>query len=116
VFANLVDDFLDRVCKEHSLSVIRNWRKWGYGLKMTPIKVKITSWEITRKAKYRAMTARSKREWVMAPWYFESQRMMMGRKNPKSADTAGGSTPEMKVKVPGDEFCQELRKGTNAVS
>ena len=28
--------------------------------------------------------------------------MMMGKKKPKKAETAGGSTPEMKVKVAGD--------------
>ncbi len=115
VLTNLFDDFLDGVYAQHVRQFIPIHCHCDL-LKMTPIKVKITSWEITKKAKYRAMTARSKRECVMAPWYFDSQRMMMGRKKPKRADTAGGNTPERKSKVPGEELCQEARKGTKAVN
>lgn len=38
--------------------------------------------------------------------------MMIGRTKPKSADTAGGRTPEMKVKVAGDDWDHDSRKGT----
>jgi hypothetical protein len=41
--------------------------------------------------------------------------MTMGRKKPKSADTAGGKTPEMNVKEPGEAFDQLWRKGTKDV-
>lgn len=41
--------------------------------------------------------------------------MMIGRKNPKMAETAGGRTPETKVKVPGEAFDQDWRKGTKVV-
>jgi hypothetical protein len=37
---------------------------------------------------------------------------MMGKKKPKKADTAGGSTPEMKLKETGEERDQFSRKGT----
>ena len=83
---------------------------------MTPISVKMISCEMTKNAKYLAMTARSSRECVVAPWYCDSQRIMMGRKNPKTAETAGGSTPEMNVNVPGEASDQDSRKGTKVVS
>jgi len=35
--------------------------------------------------------------------YLESQRIMIGKKKPKKADTAGGSIPEIKLKEPGDD-------------
>lgn len=41
---------------------------------------------------------------------------MMGKKKPKAAETAGGSTPEMKVNVAGDSSDQFWRKGTKVVS
>lgn len=62
------------------------------------MRVNIISCEITKNAKYRATTARSKRDCVKAPWYREIQRIMIGKKKPKNADTAGGSTPETMVK------------------
>jgi len=37
---------------------------------------------------------------------------MMGKKKPKMADTAGGNTPEMKLKEPGEDCCQFWRNGT----
>lgn len=42
-------------------------REETHALKMTPINVKMMSCEMTRNAKYRAMTARSNRECVNAP-------------------------------------------------
>ena len=69
-----------------------------------------------RKAKYRATTARSMREWVYAPMYFVNLRMMIGKAHPNSAETAGGSTPERKVNDAGEVTDQDRRKGTNAVS
>ena len=36
-------------------------------LNRTPIKVKMTNWEMIKKAKYRATTARSRLEYVVAP-------------------------------------------------
>ena len=41
-----------------------------------------------------------------------SQRMMMGRKNPKKPETAGGRTPEMKANEAGDARAHCSRKGT----
>jgi hypothetical protein len=67
------------------------------------MRVNMTNCEITKKAKYRATTARSKREWVKAPWYLEIKRIRIGKKKPKSADTAGGSTPEIKLKEAGED-------------
>ena len=67
------------------------------------MRVNMANCEMTKNAKYRATTARSKRDCVKAPWYLESQRIMMGRKNPKNADTAGGSTPEIKLKEVGED-------------
>jgi hypothetical protein len=72
-------------------------------LKPTPMRVNMMSCEITKNAKYRATTARSKRDWVKAPWYRESQRIMTGKKKPKIADTAGGSTPDTKLKETGED-------------
>ena len=48
--------------------------------------------------------------------YCESQRITIGKKNPKTAETAGGRTPEMKVNVPGEASDQVSRKGTKVVS
>jgi hypothetical protein len=33
----------------------------------------------------------------------EIERIMMGKKKPKNADTAGGSTPETKLKEAGED-------------
>lgn len=85
-------------------------------LNTTPIRVKMISCEMTKNAKYRAMTARSSRECVRAPWYCDNHRITMGKKKPNSAETAGGSTPEMNVKDPGDESDQSCRKGTKVVN
>ena len=87
-----------------------------HSLKMTPISVKMINWEMTKKAKYRATTARSIREYVYAPMYLVSRRMMIGSAHPKSADTAGGSTPDTNVNVPEDSSDHFSRKGTYAVS
>ena len=48
--------------------------------------------------------------------YCESQRITIGKKNPKTAETAGGRTPEIKVNVPGEASDQVSRKGTKVVS
>ena len=40
----------------------------------------------------------------------------MGKKNPKNAETAGGRTPEINVKVPGDALDHDCKKGTKEVS
>ena len=40
----------------------------------------------------------------------------MGKKKPKKAETAGGSTPEIMVNVPGDAEDQDCRNGTKEVS
>jgi hypothetical protein len=69
---------------------------------MTPIKVKMTNCDITKKAKYRATTARSSRDCVKAPIYFDSHLIVIGRKNPKTAETAGGRTPDAIAKEPGE--------------
>ena len=61
------------------------------------------------------MTARSSRDCVCAPWYCDSHRITIGRKNPNRADTAGGSTPEMKVNEPGDASDHSCRNGTKDV-
>jgi hypothetical protein len=42
-----------------------------HSLKITPINVKMKSCEIIKNAKYRATTARSSLERVIAPWYFD---------------------------------------------
>lgn len=52
------------------------------------------------------------REWVFAPINLVNLRMMIGRAQPKSADTAGGSTPDTKVNDPGDASDQDCKKGT----
>ena len=62
------------------------------------------------------MTARSRRECVYAPMNLVSLRMMMGSAQPNSADTAGGSTPEMIAKDPEDCLDHVSRNGTKAVS
>lgn len=49
-------------------------------LKMTPMSVKMMSCETTKKAKYRAITARSSREWVRAPMYWIEQLSIIGSK------------------------------------
>lgn len=41
-----------------------------------------------------------------------SQRMMIGRKNPKNPETAGGRTPEIKANEAGDAWAHCLKKGT----
>ena len=41
--------------------------------------------------------------------------MMIGRKKPNRAETAGGSTPEMKVNEPGDASDHSCKNGTNDV-
>ena len=79
---------------------------------MTPIKVKMTNWEMTKNAKYLATTDRSSLECVVAPMYWDNHRMMMGKKNPKIPDTVGGNTPEMKANENGDELDHDSRKGT----
>ena len=56
------------------------------------------------------------RECVYAPMYFVSLRMMIGRAQPNSDETAGGSTPDRNVNDPGEASDQLSRKGTNAVS
>ncbi len=83
-----------------------------HSLKPTPISVNMTNCEITKNAKYRATTARSKRDCVKAPWYSEIQRIIMGKTKPKSADTAGGSTPEIRLKETGEDWDQCWRNGT----
>ena len=90
---------------------ISHWNNW-HELKPTPIRVNMISCEITKNAKYRATTARSKRDCVKAPWYLEIQRIMMGRTKPKSADTAGGSTPETTSKEEREDWDQFSRNGT----
>jgi hypothetical protein len=67
------------------------------------MRVNMINCEIIKNAKYRATTARSKRDRVKAPWYLEIQRIMMGKKKPKNADTAGGSTPEIKLNEAGED-------------
>jgi hypothetical protein len=67
------------------------------------MRVNTANCEITKNAKYRATTARSKRDCVKAPWYLEIQRIMMGKKKPKNADTAGGSTPEIRLNEAGED-------------
>ena len=52
------------------------------------------------------------RECVCAPMNLVSLRMMIGSAQPNSAETAGGSTPEMKVKMPGDDSDHDSRNGT----
>jgi hypothetical protein len=42
--------------------------------------------------------------------------MIIGRKNPNSPETAGGSTPEMKENDFGDALAHVCRKGTYARS
>lgn len=42
--------------------------------------------------------------------------MTIGRKKPKSAETAGGRTPEMNVNEPGEACCHSERNPTNDVS
>jgi hypothetical protein len=56
----------------------------------TPIKVKKNNCETIKKKKYLAMTARSSLECVVAPWYFDSQRMMKGSARLKTPMTTGG--------------------------
>ena len=43
-------------------------------------------------------------------------RIMMGKKNPKSAETVGGSTPDTKLNESELSSCHFSRKGTQAVS
>jgi hypothetical protein len=63
---DLFNYFCYRVCNQHQdqrphTGVIQ------HALKTTPITVKMISCEITKNAKYRARTARSKRDCVKAP-------------------------------------------------
>ncbi len=74
------------------------------------------NWEMIRKAKYLATTARSSRECVKAPMYCESQRIMIGRKKPKIAETAGGKIPEIMENVCGEEVFHSSKKSTYAVN
>lgn len=64
VITNFTDDLLYGVCKsKNTSSVARSTPAPPYhSLKMTPIKVKMISCEMTKNAKYRAITARSRRE------------------------------------------------------
>ena len=41
---------------------------------------------------------------------------MMGKKNPKSADTVGGRTPDTKLNESELSSCHFSRKGTHAVN
>jgi len=66
---------------------------------MAPNKEKVKKLEMIKNAKYRAMTARSRRDRVIAPWYLVNRRMMIGKRNPNSAEMVGGSTPETMEKV-----------------
>src|SRR5579863_1689695 len=97
VLPNLFNNFRYRVCGQHQHLLPRTGKN-QHILKTTPMTVNMISCEITKNAKYRARTARSKRDCVKAPWYRESQRIMRGKKNPKKAETAGGSTPETMLK------------------
>lgn len=63
----------------------------------------MTKLEMIMKKKYRAVTARSRRERVGAPWYLEILRMMIGRRKPKSAETTDGRIPETM-----ENFVQDL--------
>lgn len=128
-FCQSVRWFLERNLRTE-INRRRRFIRKSHQLKMTPISVKMTSWLITRNVKYRAMTARSSLEWVKAPMYYVisqlldgqsrsanrltwvNQRMMIGRKNPKRPETAGGKTPEMNAKVWGDASDHSSRKGT----
>ncbi len=62
------------------------------------------------------MTALSRRECVRAPMYWESHRMITGKKKPKRAETAGGRTPETIAKVVPDVVRHSSRKPTYVVS
>lgn len=106
VLSDLRNDLFHAVYMRERSEIDMKWHHQQNVLNMTPMRVKTISCEITRNAKYRATTARSSRDCVVAPWYCESQRMTMGRKKPNRAETAGGRTPEMNVKVPGDDFDQ----------
>lgn len=88
----------------------------NYSLKITPISVNTTSCDRTKNAKYLPTTARSKRDWVSAPWYCDSQRTMMGMKKLKKPDTAGGRTPETTANEVGEALAQDWIKGTNTWS
>jgi hypothetical protein len=80
------------------------------------MRVNMTSWETTRNAKYLAIKRRSRYDRVTAPMYFDSLRMMMGKKNPNRPETAGGRTPEAIANEIGDIFDHVSMKGTYAVS
>ena len=68
-------------------------------LQAAPKSEKVKKLEMIKKAKYRAMTARSNRDRVMAPWYLVNRLMMIGKRKPKSAEMVGGKTPETIEKV-----------------
>jgi hypothetical protein len=67
---------------------------------------------MTRNAKYRATTARSRRECVLPPWYLDSERMIFGKTQPNRADTAGGRIPETTLNVCGYRPDHVFRNGT----
>ena len=48
--------------------------------------------------------------------YWESHRMITGKKKPKRAETAGGRTPETMAKVVPDVVRHSSRKPTYVVS
>lgn len=81
-------------------------------LNMTPISVKTINWEMIKNAKYLARTARSSLELVETPMYFDSHLMMIGKTNPKRAETTDGKTPEMTLKDLGEAVCHSSRKVT----
>ena len=74
--------------------------------------VNTTNCDSTKNAKYRPTTARSNRLCVKAPWYWDSQRTMMGIKKLKKPETAGGSTPDTMAKEAGEAVAHFWMKGT----
>lgn len=70
-----------------------------YSLHAAPNREKVKKLEMIKNAKYRAMTARSSRDRVIAPWYLVNRLIMMGKRKPNSAEIVGGSTPDTIEKV-----------------
>jgi hypothetical protein len=106
MLADLKYDAPHRVCRIFN-DLIRDKRRRN-SLNMTPIRVKMTSWEATKNPKYLATTARSNLEWVCAPWNLDNHLKIIGKTKAKRADSAGGRTPEIKANVPGEELAHPL--------
>lgn len=72
---------------------------------------KIINWLTTVNAKYLAITTKPRSVYVIAPMYFDNDHMSRGRKKPKKAAIAEGSTPATSAYVVSDVVIHVFKKG-----